>query len=216
MTTIPMRSAKRLFVLGATGGTGKALVEQALERGHQVTAFARAPEKLGPARERLSVVKGDPHDVDALKAALPGHAAVLTALGPPGPGKSTLMSDCARTTVEAMKESGVDRIVVVSAAVLFENEGFLVWLLRNTLLKNIAKDSAAMEAIVSAADLAWTIVRPPRLTHGRLTSRYAVANGHLPAGRAVVSRADVAHFVLDEVERGQHAHQIVGMSAGIG
>ena len=70
----------RLFIVGATGGIGRALVDQAIERGHSVTAFVRSPEKLGPPREGLTVVKGDPRSVDELREALSDRDAVLSAV----------------------------------------------------------------------------------------------------------------------------------------
>jgi NAD(P)-dependent dehydrogenase (short-subunit alcohol dehydrogenase family) len=75
-------SGMRLFILGATGGIGRQLVEQALARGHCVTAFARSPEKIGRADERLTIVRGDPLDSEHLRRALPDHNVVLSAIGP--------------------------------------------------------------------------------------------------------------------------------------
>jgi len=208
-----MTSKKSLFVLGATGGTGRALVEQALRRGHRVTAFVRSPEKLGPPREGLTAVRGDPRDADELRAALPGHDAVLSALGPPGIGPSTVVSDCARSTVAAMQASGVRRILMVGVAVLFE-EGLVNAIARRTFLRNVAKDHAEMERILGASGLDWTIARPPRLTNGPLTRAYDVADGRMPEGtRFTISRADVADFLLDEVERPAHVRRIVGLAS---
>ena len=208
-----MTSKKSLFVLGATGGTGRALVEQALRRGHRVTAFVRSPEKLGPPREGLTAVRGDPRDADELRAALPGHDAVLSALGPPGIGPSTVVSDCARSTVAAMQASGVRRILMVGVAVLFE-EGLVNAIARRTFLRNVAKDHAEMERILGASGLDWTIARPPRLTNGPLTRAYDVADGRMPEGtRFTITRADVADFLLDEVERPAHVRRIVGLAS---
>jgi putative NADH-flavin reductase len=207
--------AMRLFVVGATGGTGRALLDQALERGHRVTAFVRAPEKLGAAREGLTVVRGDPLDAAAARAALVGHDAVLSTLGPPGPGRTTVAADGARSIVTAMQATGIRRLLVVGVAVLFEDIGLLAAVFRRTLLRNVAKDSAEMERIVKTSELDWTIARPPRLTNGALTGRYAVADGNLPAGagmNASISRADVAHFLLDELERPTHIRRVVGMA----
>src|SRR6266850_1746568 len=111
----------RLFILGATGGTGRALLDQGLERGHQVTAFVRSPQKLGAPREALTVLRGDPRSVAELSAALPAHDAVLSALGPPGVGRTTILRECARSTVAAMQATGPRRLLVVSAAMLFRN-----------------------------------------------------------------------------------------------
>src|SRR5207248_3425181 len=208
-----MTSKKSLFVLGATGATGRALVEQALRRGHRVTAFVRSPEKLGPPREGLTAVRGDPRDADELRAALPGHDAVLSALGPPGIGPSTVVSDCARSTVAAMQASGVRRILMVGVAVLFE-EGPVNAIARRTFLRNVAKDHAEMERILGASGLDWTIVRPPRLTNGPLTRAYGVADGRMPPGAGLtISRADVADFLLDEVEHPAHVRRIVGLAS---
>jgi putative NADH-flavin reductase len=208
-----MRSS-RLFVLGATGGIGLALIEQATRRGHLVTAFVRSPQKLGTLRERVTVRQGDPRSADELTAALPGHDAVLSALGPPGPGPTTILGDGARSTVAAMQATGVRRLLVVSAAVLFDDAGVLSTILRRTLLRNVAKDSTEMERAVMSSGLEWTIARPPRLTNGPLTGRYGVADDRLPDDtRLTISRADVAHFLLQEVEASAHMHRIVGVAA---
>jgi putative NADH-flavin reductase len=203
----------RLFLIGATGRIGRAVIDQAIERGHTVTAFVRSPEKLGAQRAWVSAHKGDPRNVDDLRAALPGHDAVISALGPPGIGRTTIHRDAARSTVAAMQATGVRRLLIVSAAMLFEDEGFLYWLARNTFLRNVAEDHVAMEGIVTASELDWTIVRPPRLTMGALTARYAVEDGRMPRGRQSISRADVAHFLLDEVEDPGHLRRVVGITS---
>jgi putative NADH-flavin reductase len=205
----------RLFVVGATGGTGRALVQQALTRLHRVTAFVRAPEKLGVPREGLTVVQGDVLDSGALAAALGGHDAVVSTVGQPGTARSTITSDSARAIVAAMRTARVRRLLVTSVAVLFADAGILAAFLRTTFLRNVAEDSAAMERAVEASDLDWTIVRPPRLTNGPLTSRHDCAVGRLPPGagaNASVSRADLAHFLLDEVEHSAHLRQVVGVA----
>jgi putative NADH-flavin reductase len=204
--------AMRLFVLGATGGTGLQLIDQALARGHEVTAFVRSPEKLSAPRAGLRVQQGDPRDTAALSATLPGHDAVLSALGPPGPRRSTILPDSARATVAAMRSTSIRRLLIVSAAILFEDLGLLAALLRRTLLKNVVIGSGEMERIITASDLDWTIVRPPRLTNGALTKRYRVADNRFPSGKQTLSRADVAHFLLDEVAPGAHLRQIVGQA----
>jgi putative NADH-flavin reductase len=204
------QGALRLLILGATGGTGRALLEQARRKGHLVTAFVRSPDKLAGSGDGVTVRPGDPHSVAELRDALPGHDAVLSALGA-GAGYSTLLRDCAASTVAAMREAGVRRLMVVSAAVLFP-EAPLGWLMRRTFLRNVAQDSTEMERIVMASGLEWTIARPPRLTNGPRTGRYRVADGRLPRRGFIISRADVADFMLGELERGEHLSQIVGLA----
>jgi putative NADH-flavin reductase len=207
-----MEVIMRLFVLGANGGVGRQIIDQAIERGDQVTAFVRSPEKLGPQREGLTARRGDPRDAAELAEALPGHDAVLSMLGPPGPGPTTIMRESARCTVAAMEALGMRRLLVVSAAVLFDGAGIIVGLMRRTLLRNVAQDSAEMERIVMASGMDWTIARPPRLTNGPLTRRYKVEDGRMPRGKWIVSRADVADFLLDELHQGKHTHKIVGIA----
>lgn len=213
-------SAKKsmcLFILGATGGIGQELVDQALKRHHRVTAFVRTPQKLGPPREHLTVIQGSLLDAEALAASLPGHDAVLSAVGPPGLRRSTITSEAAQATVAAMRTTGVRRLVIVGVAMLFPDSGLLGRILRNTIMRNIANDSAEMERIVKASRLDWTIVRPPRLTNGALTNRYSTTNDHLPSGSggamATARRADVAHFVLDEAELPAHIQRVVGIAS---
>jgi putative NADH-flavin reductase len=204
----------RLLVLGASGRIGRAIVDQAAQRGHKVTAFVRSPEKLGAVPAGTVIHQGDPRSVDALAAALPSHQAVLSALGPAGLGPSTILRDAAQATVAAMEGAGVRRLIVVSAAMLFTDAGIVAALLRLTLLRNVAEDSAAMERAVRASALEWTIARPPRLTNGPLTGRWLAADDHMPPGALFsTSRADVAHFLLDEVERPEHVRRVVGVSS---
>src|SRR5437899_4478330 len=115
----------RLLVLGATGRIGTEILDIARTRGHQVTAFVRSPQKL-TRNPSLTIVRGDPLRPETIAPVLRGHDAVLSAIGPhprdafrPG----TLVADSARATVEAMAASGVTRLAIVSAAVLFPENG---------------------------------------------------------------------------------------------
>src|SRR6266480_3422917 len=161
-------STVRLFILGANGKTGTQLVDVALARAHEVTAFVRSPEKITRRHPLLTVRPGDPHRVDELARALPGHDVVLSALGvrPPQAFRPhTLVQECAASTVAAMTRAGVRRLVLVSAAVLFPEKGlrfaFFRW-----LLTQVRRDLGTAEEIVRATPLDWTIARPPRLIEG--------------------------------------------------
>jgi putative NADH-flavin reductase len=80
------------------------------------------------------------------------------------------------------------------------------------LLRNTDIDCTAMEALVTASDLDWTIARPPQLTDGPVTGTYAVRDGDLPNGKRTISRADVADFLIGTIERGEHIRSVVGMA----
>src|SRR5215472_1009391 len=109
----------RLFILGATGGTGVQLTKQALQRGNAVTAFVRSPEKIKIQHERLRIVKGDPKNVEQLERALREQDAVLSALGSTSRQANGILEAAARSTIEAMSRAKVRRLVVVSMALLF-------------------------------------------------------------------------------------------------
>ena len=213
----------KLFVIGANGRTGTEIVDLARTRGHQVTAFVRSPEKLAHAVAQradasgsLTIVRGDPLRPDSIAAALPGHDAVLSAIGPHPQDvlrPSTLLTDCARAIVGAMTASGVSRLAIVSAALLFPEKGLYFAFFR-WLITHHARDLRAMEHIVRTSGLAWTIARPPRLTKSTDTSFLAAPNA-LPAGSRAMSFRSVAAFMLEAVERRSHVAEIVGLARGL-
>ena len=185
----------RLFLVGATGGTGVALREQAARRGHAVTAFGRS---------KANDLVGSPLEPVALAEGMKGHDAVLSAIGG-GLFATTIRTDSARAILDAMKRSGIRRYVVMSSTL---NEPLLrSRILSHTLLWAPARDQRSMEKIVTASDVEWTIIRPPLLTNGALTgdAQLAEKNG----GSASVSRADVARLMLDLTESGRHQRQVV-------
>jgi putative NADH-flavin reductase len=160
----------------------------------------------------LQVVAGDPLDPLQLSAALCGHDAVLSALGP-APREafrpSTLMKRAAASTVAAMSQAQVSRLAIVSAAVLFPTRGayfaFFRW-----LLQNHARDLTEMEQIIRGSALDWTIARPPRLVDSG-PDHYASRSGELPEGARAMTYRALAEFMLDSVEQPLHRREVVGL-----
>jgi putative NADH-flavin reductase len=198
-----------LFVLGATGGIGRLVLEQALARGHRVTAFIRSPHKIAPQHERLRIIKGNLLDAEELVGRLPGHDAVISSLG--SSKQTTFLQESAQAVVSAMKRASVRRILVVSVGFLFPETGLPGTLLRNLILKNVGKDASAMESILVREPLEWTVVRPPRLTNAKASGKYRVLDGHMPKRGFTIPRADVADFLLNEAEMPAHICRIVGV-----
>jgi putative NADH-flavin reductase len=205
---------KRILVIGATGGTGKEIIAQALAREIAVTAIVRSADKLGALRDQVTVLVANALESRAWQDALFGHDAVISALGSSGLGPTTTCEEGARSTTQAMRHAGVERLLVVSAGMLFPDSGFVGAILRSTILRNVARDSAAMEAVVRSTTLRWTIVRPPRLTTGTCTKRYLSESDRLPPnGRGWVHRSDLAHFLISALETDAYVNQIAGVAA---
>jgi putative NADH-flavin reductase len=204
----------RLFVLGSTGKTGRALVAQSLARGHAVTAFGRSA--MGETTENFRSVTGSPMRADDLAAALPGHDAVLSALGTRGVGATSVLVDSARALIDAMPRAGVRRAIVISSSLVDRRSGWLSLVFARTLLRHTASDQRAMETLVTESGLDWTVLRPARLGNGVLTGRYTVStvSAGIPASSAGMSRADVAHMMLDAIERRAHVKEIVWLRGG--
>ena len=199
----------KLFVIGATGRTGREIVEQALARGHHVTAFVRSPESITLKNERLTVIKGNAMDENELFNAMQNHEAVLSALGPRKPFKpSSLLHDSALATTLAMNRSGVKRLVVLSAAAHFPG---IPNRIVSLILRDHMRDSRAMEEIVQTSGLDWTIARPPRLTEEDYNT-YRSREGAAPTMGFSLSRKAVAAFMLDAIEQQKHFHKIVGIA----
>jgi putative NADH-flavin reductase len=187
----------KITVLGATGGVGSEVVEQALDRGWDVTAVVRDPARLKlPAH----VVVAGLHEREKLTAAVEGRDAVISALGSRDRGPSTVCADGARAAIEA----GAKRLLVVSASGMHtEGDGFftrtLVKPLLGAILKHGFADMLAMEALVTATDLDWTVVRPPMLLNRPGTGVVASRLDGNVRGSFSIPRADVATYLLDAV-----------------
>jgi putative NADH-flavin reductase len=205
----------RLFVLGATGKTGCALVAQGLERGHVITAFGRSASS-GETTEALQVVIGNPMSAEDVAAALSGHDAVLSALGTRGLGTTSVLVDSARAIIEAMRRARVRRLVVLSSSLVEARSGWIAFLAGRTLLRHIAGDQRAMETLIAGSELDWTLLRPARLVDGALTGDYTATGTSegIPVSNAGLSREDLAHMMLDTVERGAHMKEIVWLRGG--
>src|SRR5258707_11411006 len=186
----------KVFVIGANGHTGTQVIDLALARGHEVTAFVRSPQKIKIQHPLLKVVRGDPHNVDELASALKGQDVVVSALGvrPPKAFRPhTLVQECAASTVAAMTKAGVKRLVLVSVAVLFPEKGLRFAFFRR-LLAHIIRDLGPAEEIVRATPLDWTIARPPRLVDRR-DETYSRSGDRLP-GKGFLTLFRARHVLI--------------------
>ncbi len=206
----------KLLVLGATGGTGLEIVSQAIERGHSVTAFVRAPDPLKRFGDRITVIRGNLLNGSELQRVLEGHDAVLSGFGPRLPvskADATLLQRFAVELTSGMFQAGVRRVVVESTAFLFKDSIIPPTNFFGRLFfPDIVRDAGEMENVFRKSGLDWTMVRPPRLTDQPRTGKYRVLEGHLPRFGFAISRADVADFMIKAGENGASVGKIVGVS----
>jgi uncharacterized protein YbjT (DUF2867 family) len=194
----------KILVLGATGGTGRLIVGQALARGYDVTALVRSPEKAR-ALEGAKLIAGDARDEAALRNALKGRDAVVSALGTPASPfrEVTLLSTATRALVSAMKVEQVRRLVCITGMGAGDSAGHggLVFdrLVFPLLLRKVYADKNRQEAIVRDSGLDWVLVRPSVLNDktSRDTIRMLTDLSSFHGGS--ISRQDVAKFVLDQL-----------------
>ena len=207
----------RILVIGATGGTGREVVTQALEQGHEVTALARNPSKVKTTHERLRVVRGDVLDEATLREATRGQDAVVCALGHKRwLGPSDTLSRGTRNVVNAMRANGVRRLVVETALGVGDSVGrlglYYTLFTIPVILPFYWYDKGRQERVVRNSDLEWVIVRPAHLTNGRRRGTYKHG---LKVGNFIwstsVSRADTAEFMLRQLGDTPYLRQAPGL-----
>ena len=196
----------KLAVFGATGKTGLAVVEQALEKGYQVTAFVRNPDGFPIKNDNIKLIAGDVFDAESVAKAVQGQDAIVCALGAGQDLKKTTV----RTTgtvniVAAMKEYGVRRLFAVTAMGVGESWNTLSLINKfffAVLLKSSRDDHETQEAAVKESGLDWTIVRPSGLTDEPRTGVYNTGE-NIPAKTSKIPRADVADLIIKELTENQ-------------
>jgi putative NADH-flavin reductase len=197
--------ARRVLVLGASGGTGRHVLEQALAKGIEVTALVRTPENLASVPRDVRVIAGDILvDSPMTRGAFAGQDAVISTLGVGQSFKSgDLLARAAPLIVSAMVEHGIRRLVWTSAfgvGATWRDMPTVPRIFAKTLLRNLYADKAAGEQIIMRSALDWTVVYPCGLTNGARTGQVRISERLRLSGFPRISRADVASVLLQQVD----------------
>jgi uncharacterized protein YbjT (DUF2867 family) len=191
----------RVTVVGATGGVGTEVVRQGLAAGHGVVAVVRDPGRLAvPDQDGLTVLVADALDPAALRPAVKGADAVVSALGTRTSGPTTVCADGVRAMLHAGADADVTRFVAVSASGAYVDSGdglasrYLAKPILRRLLRHGFADTRRADDLLRASGTEWTIVRPPKLTDGPARGTYRRRLDRNVGIR--ISRADVAHAIL--------------------
>jgi putative NADH-flavin reductase len=210
----------KIAVFGANGPTGRLLTQLALAEDHEVVAFTRHPDGFPIEHPRLELAAGDVHDAAAVASAITGTDAVLSTLGVPfAKTPITVYSDGVTNIITGMHAAGVKRLAVVSSSAVsphpeplggFVFEKIMQPYVVNKLGKTLYDDMRRMEAIVSASDLTWTIVRPSGLFEAPTVSDYALAVDHI--GHRFTARIDLADCLLRQALGETHARSTIAVA----
>lgn len=210
----------RVLIVGATGGTGRQLVAQALERGLTVTALVRNPSRLRIDHQRLRIVQGDVLDAASLEAAMQGQEAVLCALGHKRYFYPTrILSEGTGNLLRAMEKHGVRRLVCETSLGIGDSAGrmglYYTLFVIPLILPFYFWDKTRQERAIARSGVEWVIVRPGALTNGK--RRGCVRHGSRVGSflwTVRVSRADVAEFMLGQLASNTYLKSATGLTSG--
>lgn len=204
----------RIAVFGSTGGVGRHVVAQALEKGMAVTALVRSPGKLADLPQGLTLVPGDISDEDAVYYTVAGANAVVCALGAPLQDKSGIRASGTAQIIRAMKDAFVDRLVCLSSIGAGDSYPLIPahykYLLAPLMMEHMFADHEAQEAEIAASGLNWIIARPSPYRDGDRTGAYAHGPSSVAPNRKRkfhINRADVADFLIRQLSDETYLHK---------
>ena len=215
----------KILMLGATGRTGKLLLEQALLRGHRVHVVTRDSANV-PFSEQQVVFGGQLTNTELLKNAMAGCDAVLSTLNisrssdfPWSPLRSPkdLLSDTMKRIIEACDKTGCRRIIFTSAWGVNESRneipGWFRWLIDHSNIKYPYSDLGRAEDLLQKSNLDWTAVRPAGLTNSLKMKTIIESSKGKPRPSLTISRLQVAQYMLDTLENGKHIRSAITISS---
>ena len=194
----------KLLVIGATRGIGFCVLTQALVQGHELTVLVRNVSRLDIEHENLKVVQGDILDRNAVERVVEGQDAVCITIGiRPTLKPVTMFSEGTKNVIAAMTNCRCRSLICVTGigAGDSKNHGGVLYdkIFNPLFLKTIYEDKDRQEELIRKTNLEWVIVRPAFLTNGPLTQKYRVVTDLKDVVARKISRADVAHFILQEL-----------------
>jgi putative NADH-flavin reductase len=205
-----------IAIFGASGATGKLLTQRCLAAGYNVTALLRTPEKFS-LRDRVQVVPGSPFDLASVRQTIKDADAVLSALGAKSLRKEDVLERAVPQIISAMQETisqskPVRRIIVLGSAgalpsSLDKQPAWRRWVVQNIVYNTFLKWPVASQISqwnnLSHSNLDWTMVMPPMLTNGAARGSYRIDGDALPPNGSRISRADVADFMMQQIDNPQ-------------
>ncbi|MCU1557715.1 MAG: hypothetical protein JWN09_1710 [Microbacteriaceae bacterium] len=195
----------RLLIVGATGGTGAALLAQAIDAGHEVTVVARHPERLRTP-SNVAIVEGSVLERGAWEEAVAGQEILLSCLGSTDrKHPTTVYSQGTLNVLNAMGSTSTRRLICLSSGGLDTPpdipfaQRMVTKLVIQRMYRHGYDDMRRMETLIRAQNVRWTIIRPPMLTDGAPTGGYRTSNNTHLADATSINRSDLAKYMLDAI-----------------
>jgi len=214
-----MISLKKIIVLGATGGTGKQVVEQILQTEHyQVTVLIRKPDAFTVRHKNLQIIRGDVFQPQTFENAIKEKNAVVSCLGVQHRKPTTVYSEGVGNIIDSMQKHNVSRIICLSAGAVIvpPKSSFMTKFITKNILQRLFKymyaDMLLMEKRLSETTLDWTIIRPPRLMNTKHTGKYRTTVSEHLINPSKISRADLADYIVNHLTDKETFKTIVEIS----
>ncbi len=218
MTLQPAESSQML-IFGATGRTGRRALAQALESGHQVTAFVRDKSRVSIQSPQLSIIEGDVLDSHRVAESIKGHDLILSALGKLDAAQRV---QAIENIIAGMQLHGVSRIIAIGGVGCLQITETMRYQQSPSFPPFFLKTSLAHWEVcsrLSASDLDWTFVCPPEIPDGERTGRYSTVANYVPAGAGEyggsISTGDLADFMVKEAVARNFLRTRVGIAHGV-
>ena len=203
----------RVLIIGASKGIGLETTRQALDAGHHVRALARSAIAIAISNPSLEKMRGNALKTEDVETALVGVDVVIQTLGV-GLGDLFrpvhLFSDATRVLIEAMRSQGVKRLICVTGFGAGDSRAKIGCLQRlpfKIVFGQAYEDKSLQERLIQESGLDWTIARPGVLSGGPRTGRYKILSHTSQWRNGIISRADVADFLVRQIEDRTYIHQ---------
>ena len=207
----------KIVLWGSTGLTGREVLYQALEGGHEVKAVARNPRMIEVEHANLAVVQGDALNFQSVQEAVAGGEVVISTLGSGATfakarKPTTIYSEGFANIVAAMRKHNIRRFIALLSVGTVDDpyEPFIhKWMIRPLIRATYDDMRKAENFLAGCDDLGWIVIRPMRLLNTSRTGKYRTAVDVLPLGGVGISRADLAEFILKQLYTDEHLRSYV-------
>lgn len=204
---------KKIALFGGSGQTGQEFLDQALKEGYTIKALVRTPSKISQQSPNLEIIQGDVLNYQDVEKTVADTEMVVSLFGHVKGSPEWLQTHGTENIVKAMKKHGVERIISLSGGGLpFEKDqpkfpDKMIRLIMKVAVPKVLKDAERHAEVLEKSGLKWTIVRGPRLTNDPKKGEYRVGWVGVNASTKV-GRADLADFILEEVEKEAYNEQM--------